>query len=260
VTPEQLLALHDEQIRGTVADRLPDTWEPTRDGPVLQVQTLDRDMAFANGLGDLDRAGLGALVERVKARAAARGKAVEWKTYGHDRADLTEVLAAAGFAPEEPETIVIGAAADLTDAGEAVGGVTIRATADPADLRRIADLQSEVWGSDMGWLAGELANRIASAPDRIDILVAEAGGEVVSAAWLVAVPGTDFAMLWGGSTLERWRGKGIYRALVAQRARLAVRRGTRYLMVDASKDSSPILQRLGLRAVGTTTPWVWKPV
>jgi hypothetical protein len=31
------------------------------------------------------------------------------------------------------------------------------------------------------------------------------------------------------------------------------------LAVDASADSSPILQRLGMRAVTTTTPWVWVP-
>ena len=72
-------------------------------------------------------------------------------------------------------------------------------------------------------------------------------------------PGTDFAGLWGGSTLTPWRGRGIYRALVAVRARLAVRRGVRYLQVDASDDSAPILRRLGFRAITTTTPYVWTP-
>jgi hypothetical protein len=33
------------------------------------------------------------------------------------------------------------------------------------------------------------------------VFVAEAGGEVVSTAWLVFKPGTEFAGLWGGSTL-----------------------------------------------------------
>jgi hypothetical protein len=52
---------------------------------------------------------------------------------------------------------------------------------------------------------------------------------------------------------------GIYRTLVAERAAIAIRRGTRYLMVDASDDSRPILERLGLHAVSTTTPYVWAP-
>ncbi|MGW5362427.1 hypothetical protein [Actinopolymorpha pittospori] len=82
---------------------------------------------------------------------------------------------------------------------------------------------------------------------------------MVSVAWLRVTEGTEFAGLWGGSTLVGWRGRGIYRALVARRAHLAVERGIRYLRVDASPDSAPILRRLGLLAVATTTPYVWNP-
>ena len=35
--------------------------------------------------------------------------------------------------------------------------------------------------------------------------------------------------------------------------------GVRYLQVDASPDSRPILERLGLRMLSTTTPWMWRP-
>jgi hypothetical protein len=81
---------------------------------------------------------------------------------------------------------------------------------------------------------------------------------VVSAAWAVYKAGTEFTGLWGGSTLAQWRGRGIYKALVAVRAARAVERGYKYLHVDASDDSSPILQRLGFVAVTTTTPYVYK--
>ncbi len=81
---------------------------------------------------------------------------------------------------------------------------------------------------------------------------------MVAAAWLVFQPGIEFAGLWGGSTLPGRRGRGLYRALVARRAQLVVARGVRYLQVDASDDSKPILLRLGFRAV-TTTPYVWSP-
>ena len=82
---------------------------------------------------------------------------------------------------------------------------------------------------------------------------------MISAAWIVFYPGTDFAGLWGGSTVSTWRSRGIYRALIAARAQVAVARGTRYLQVDASDDSAPILRRLGFRAITTTTPYVWTP-
>jgi GNAT superfamily N-acetyltransferase len=70
---------------------------------------------------------------------------------------------------------------------------------------------------------------------------------------------TEFVTFWGGATLPAWRGRGIYRALVAHRAQLAAERGRRYIEVDASDDSRPILERLGFVAVTTTTPYVWSP-
>jgi hypothetical protein len=257
--PAELLRLHDEQVRGTVADRLPASWAPSWDGPVLRVVTPARGLVFTRGLPGVPGDELDGLIGRAVEFFAGRGLSFEWKTYGHDRPDLIERLAAAGLAADPEETVVVGLAADLVDAGVPPDGVRIRATTDPGDLRRIADLQSEVWGSDWSWLAGDLAARIASGPGDIVVLVAEAGRTVVSTAWLVVLPGTEFASLWGGSTLFGLRGRGIYRSLVAYRARLAVERGIRYLWVDASDDSSPILQRLGLRAVTTTTPWVWTP-
>jgi hypothetical protein len=40
---------------------------------------------------------------------------------------------------------------------------------------------------------------------------------------------------------------------------MAAERGFRYLQVDASPDSRPILERLGLRQLTTTTPFVRTP-
>jgi GNAT superfamily N-acetyltransferase len=73
------------------------------------------------------------------------------------------------------------------------------------------------------------------------------------------VPGTPFAGLWGGGTVEAWRGRGIYRALVAHRAQVAAARGYHYLQVDASSQSRPILERLGFAPLTTTTPYVYTP-
>jgi hypothetical protein len=46
---------------------------------------------------------------------------------------------------------------------------------------------------------------------------------------------------------------------VRRRAQLAAERARRYLEVDASADSRPILERLGFRAVTHTRPYVWSP-
>ena len=87
--------------------------------------------------------------------------------------------------------------------------------------------------------------------------VAEAEGRVVSAGRLDFVEGTEFAGLWGGATLPEWRGRGIYRALTAARARSALAYGARYLQSDCSPMSRPILERSGLVAITTSTPYVW---
>lgn len=254
-----LLARYDEQVRDSIADRVPATWQAAWEGPVLRATTPWQGMVFAPGLDGVDDAELDAVIARVRDFFAARGERVVWKTYGHERADLPERLARAGFGPERRETLLGATAAALVAGGAAPGGVTIEATTDPADLRGIAAMTSEVWGEDFSWVAYDLAARVDAGPDAIAILAAKAGGRVVSAAWLVAMPGREVGVLLGGSTLPEWRRRGVYRALVARRARVAVEWGLRYLTVDASDDSRPVLEHLGMRALTTIVPYVWRP-
>lgn len=258
-TTDGLLAAYDEQMRGAPPN-LPAGVRHEQDGPVLRI--VGQFRGFVSTPPDLgvEGADLDRLIARQRDHFAARGEAVEWKTRGHDRpADLPRRLLAAGFVPEERETVLIGRTEEMAAEPVLPQGVTLRQVDAAADLRRIAAMESAVWGEDWSWLADDLIARVATAPDDIAVLVAEADGEVVCAAWLVIRTGTDFAGLWGGSTLAAWRGRGIYRALVAARARIAAARGVAYLQVDASDDSAPILRRLGFHAVTTTTPYVWSP-
>jgi GNAT superfamily N-acetyltransferase len=253
-----LLAAYDDQLRGgSESADVPSSV----DGPVIRVEYPTRGFVSYRSLDDLDGAELDALIVRQRDYFAAKGQPVEWKTRGHDLpADLPDRLIAAGFQPEERETVVIGESADIVERladRDSVEGVTIRRTADKADFERIAAMESTVWDQDWSWLTDDLVSRQATG--LTDIFVAEAEGEVVSAAWAVHKKNTDFTGLWGGSTLAEWRGKGIYKALVAIRAARAVELGYRYLQVDASDDSSPILQRLGFLPVTTTTPYVYTP-
>jgi GNAT superfamily N-acetyltransferase len=253
-----LLAAYDDQLRG--ASEAADV--PTMiDGPVIRVEYPNRGFVSYRSLEDLDGAELDALIARQRDYFATKNQPVEWKTRGHDLPkDLLDRLTAAGFVPEERETVVIAESADIVERlrdRDPVGGVTIRRTGERADFERIAAMESTVWSLDWSWLTDDLVSRHATG--LTDIFVAEAGGEVVSAAWAVYKKGTDFTGLWGGSTLPAWRGKGIYKALVAVRAARALELGYRYLQVDASDDSSPILQRLGFVPVTTTTPYVYTP-
>ncbi|MFE2913219.1 GNAT family N-acetyltransferase [Kitasatospora indigofera] len=255
--PSRLLAAYDDQMRGFSPG--PDT-VLDHDGTLVRLTGGHRGFVSTPRDVGVRGAALDDLITRQKAHFAAHGQAFEWKTRGHDLpADLPDRLLAAGFVPEPRETVLVGRAADLDLDAAPPAGVTVRRTTDPADLPRIAAMESAVWGEDMGFLAGHLLGLLTARPDETALLVAEAGGEVVSAAWLMLDRDRDFAGLRGGSTLEAWRGRGVYRALVARRARIALEHGHRYLHVDASDDSDPILRRLGLTAITTTTPYVWTP-
>jgi GNAT superfamily N-acetyltransferase len=255
-----LLSAYDAQLRAHVHDPRPDSIRTERDGPVL------RTVGFGNqgwveyhDLEGLEGAELDELIARQVQIFAGRGEQFEWKLHGHDRpADLPERLRAAGLVPEDTETVVIAPVSAIAIDASVPEGVVIREVSELADLRRIGQMEEEVWDSDHSWME-DLAAEQAADPDGLRIFVAEAGGAVVSAGWIRFPSGTEFATLWGGATLPAWRGRGIYRALVAHRARLAAERGRRYLEVDASDDSRPILERLGFVAVTTTTPYGWSP-
>ncbi|MER5203665.1 GNAT family N-acetyltransferase [Streptomyces sp. NPDC002825] len=203
---------------------------------------------------DADRAIAGEI-----AHYRAAGLAFEWKLYGHDTpADLGDRLRAAGFTPEEPETLMAAEAAALPGEVPLPEGVELRAVTDEAGVRQVVEVHERAFGTDSSHIGRQLLDRLAADPGTVGAVVALAGGEPVSAARLELYPGTDFAGLWGGGTVEGWRGRGLYRALVAHRARIAAARGHRYVQVDAADTSRPILQRLGFLTLTTTTPYVYE--
>ncbi len=257
----ELLAAYDSQVRTASTNRLPAGWQLSWDGPLMRLSGGHRGFVGYRDLAGLAGAELDALIERTCAYYDGRNEAYEWKWHAHDEpADLADRLLAHGFEPEEWETVLVGLASELAEAPPLPTGIRIVEVSAEADLRRIGELESEVWSEDWSWLAEDLISRRRTDPAELSVFAAEAAGRYVSAAWLSFNPGTDFAGLWGGSTLADWRGRGIYRALVAVRARLAVQRGFRYLQVDASPDSEPILRRLGFVAIARTRPYVHRPL
>ncbi|MBV9822822.1 MAG: GNAT family N-acetyltransferase [Actinobacteria bacterium] len=256
-----MLDAYHRQVRGVLPSKQPPGVVVDSDGPLLRVGgTKFSGYVEYRDLAGLAGPALDELIARTCAYFGGRAERFEWKTHSYDEpADLPSRLLAAGFVPGESETVVIGLAEQLTEEPPLPDGVAIRELDDPADFERIGALHTEIWGEDWGWLAGDLAGRKAGNPDHLAVYAAEAATEMISVAWLIRDPHSEFATLWGGATRPQWRGKGIYRALVARRARFAVRTGARYLQVDASDDSAPILRRLGFVAVATTTPYVWTP-
>jgi hypothetical protein len=197
------------------------------------------------------------VVEHYRADPAI--ERVEWKTRGHDRAPrLHESLVQHGFEPQDAESIMIGEAA-LLDVDVAVPDtVTLRRVSSEDDVRAMGAMQDVAFGDAVSNHGADTLLRRLGLDDALELWVAESAGQVVGAGRLEPVPGSDFAGIWGGAVLRAWRGRGIYRALTAARARSALALGRTLIHSDSTDLSRPILERSGLVAVSTTTPYEWR--
>jgi N-acetylglutamate synthase-like GNAT family acetyltransferase len=242
VTPDALLAAYDGQLRTDAETAGADRVEHL--GPLLLA-------TFPGGSGFVTYRDLGGA-------GSTEIREVEWKTRGHDEAPgLHDALLEQGFVPDEPESVMLGELTDLAVEVPLPEGVTVRRVTEERDVRAVAAMQAEVFGhpSSEG-VALALLRRLAE-DDGTELWVAEADGRVVSAGRLEPVAGTDFAGIWGGATLPEWRGRGLYRAVTAARARSALALGKRFAHSDSTELSRPILERAGLVRVTTTTPYEW---
>ena len=256
----RLLEAYDAQLREQA--ELTGATSSDRDGPLWRGTFGSCGFVTYRDLGGLTGSALDELIARTVEFYAAdlSVTSFEWKTRGHDLpADLPKRLIAHSLMAGERETVMLGEAALLAVDAPLPPGVHLRRIdhqPDPLpDLVRAATAQERAFGVPFG--VEDFVRRFEHGRDFTEFWVAEVHGEVVSTGRLEIVPGTEFASVWGGGTVPEWRGKGIYRALTAERANSALRRGARYLHSDSTEFSRPILQRSGLMPVTTTTPFSW---
>ncbi|MGW3662469.1 GNAT family N-acetyltransferase [Streptomyces sp. NPDC005141] len=235
------------------------------DAPGARVERVDKVVRQVgadkgwNGVlwSDLDETNADAAIAGQVRFFSGLGGGFEWKLYGHDRPeDLGQRLRAAGFTAQPEETLMIAELADLALDAEPPEGVRLLPVTDRAGVDLVADVHEQAFGGDSTRLRHQLLAQLTG--DTVVAVVALAGDVPVSAARMELLPGARFAGLWGGGTVEAWRGRGIYRALVAHRARVAADRGYRYVQVDASSQSRPVLARLGFQELTTTTPYFYE--
>jgi GNAT superfamily N-acetyltransferase len=255
-----VLAEYDAQVRrGLQSDGSGALSE--RAGPVVRWTAASGEGWSGITWSDLDAGTADRVIADQIAFFRDRAERFEWKLYSYDQPpDLGERLLAAGFVREDAESLMVadaeqiaghaGASAVLPD------GVRLVRVTDEHGVDLMTELHDQVFGADPQ-LRAALTAQLRS-PDTV-MLLAMAADEPVCSARVEFGAGTDFAGLWGGGTLPQWRGRGLYRALVGYRARLAVDRGYRYLQVDASPESRPILERLGFVCLAQTTPYLWSP-
>jgi len=260
VDARRYLQAYDDQLR-TDAET-PSAVEVDRLGPLRLVVFLGgRGFVTYRDLAGADAATIAGWVAEVLVHFRRRQDItrVEWKTRGHDRAPgLHDALLEHGFVPDEPEAIMIGEASLLDVDVPLPEGVGLRVVTEEADVRAMSAMQDLAFGDAVSDRMAEALLRRLSLGDGMQLWVAEVAGQIVGAGRLEPVAGTEFAGIWGGAVLKQWRGRGIYRALTAARARSALGMGKTLVNSDSTQYSRPILERSGLVPVSTTTPYRWQ--
>ncbi|MGE5288156.1 MAG: GNAT family N-acetyltransferase [Micromonosporaceae bacterium] len=252
-----VLAAFDTQVRRNV--------RPDGSGALIQADKYLVRWVAADGRGwsgiawsRLDGAGADAVIAAQTAYFRGRGQKFEWKVYDYDQPpDLAQRLLAAGFTPEHDEALMVAPVSQVAGEARLPAGVRLLPVEDEAGVGLLVDVHERVFGTDGSRLRRSLAAQLRNSPETTAMVVVMAGDEPVCSARIEFPPGTDFAGLWGGGTLPAWRGRGLYRALVAYRAELAAARSYKYVHVDALPDSQPILARLGFARLARITPYVW---
>jgi GNAT superfamily N-acetyltransferase len=246
-----VLAVFDEQMRRNPAA-----------GPGT---TVERDVGVTRVVGspgswrgvtwsDLDGRDVGGVIDAQIERLTPHGD-WEWKLYSYDQPpDLSDRLVAAGFVREADETVLVAALDDLDLDARPPAGVDLVAVVDGQGVDAVVAVHDEVFGRSHDAIGRVLLAGLQVRPATAAAVLAMADGVAVSAGRVEFTEDRDFASIWGGGTLRAWRGRGVFRSVVAHRAALAAARGYRYLHVDASPDSRPILRQLGFTELATTTP------
>jgi GNAT superfamily N-acetyltransferase len=257
--PEGLRALYDQDQRFNVT--YPDTRrEVVNDVIVRHVQTTGRQLGWILW-SHLDADTADTVIDEQLAYFKGLGREFEWKVFSHDQpADLTARLAARGFELREPaDAIMVLDMHALPDVLTQPIPASIRRITDPGEIPAAMTVLADVWGEDFTPLGDELASQMRLTPDVLSLYAAFIDGRAVSVAWGQTMRDSQFVGLWGGSTLPDYRKQGLYTGLLAVRAREAQARGRRFLTVDASPMSRPILERFGFVTIAMATACIWTP-
>ena len=228
-----------------------------------QTPDVVRVVALEEGNGSVIYSHLDASnVDRVIAEQIAYfegiGQDFEWKVFDYDTPpNLRERLTAAGFECGEPESIMV---LDLDTAPASLfASVTadIRRITNPAQLDQVVQVLNQVWDEDQTWLGNYLAGEMTHAGENVSIYLASVDGVPASTAWIRFHEGSHFAGLWGGSSLAAYRQRGLYTSLLSVRAQEARQRGIRYLTIDASPMSEPIVTKYGFQRLAIAHECNW---
>ena len=194
------------------------------------------------------------VIREVRDKVAPRRLPLMWTLDPGTRpADFATHLAARNAIPDShaPEVDVMVLSADSHLRSPDIEGLELQDALAGAETFRAADqVNAEAFRAseqDRGSLERRRANQLASGNRRL-ILATMHGEPAGSAGMTVFAP--SGAIINGGAVRPKFRGRGVYRALVAERLRFGREAGVAGLAVWGGPMSKPILEKLGFVTVG----------
>ena len=255
--PVEILQLYDHQMRQDPPPGLARIYKK----PGLTYLTVPPPSPFAGWVlyTRLDDENLDNAIEETIGFFDTHGGEFEWKVYDHDTPpDLKSDYSSAGFVTEEVESLL---AIDLHEAPPdfwRMPAQDIRRVYTPAELAEVAQIQTDVWDEPFSELPHQLA--------RVKWMKRQTSSAFTwptPAAKQPPPPGSAFIpsgfspnfMAIDTGSLSR---PGDVSGTGGGPRQEARKRGIRFLTVDASPMSRPILQKLGFVFLTYTQPFVWK--
>jgi GNAT superfamily N-acetyltransferase len=187
------------------------------------------------------------VLTEVRSLLRSRGRTgTQWEV-GSQAAHLVGPLLRRGLV-RDADPVAIAMALEH-EPPRAPAGFEVRPARTLQEYLQAAVVQAEAFGASPEEAAAHrdgLERRWADSPFLMHAVWLD--GEIVGAGACSLTP-VGLA-LFGGAVLPRARGRGAYRALIAERWRHAVEVDRPALVTQAGSMSRPILERLGFRAVG----------
>jgi hypothetical protein len=248
-----LLALYDRELRLEI--EFPDQRKETN----RHITRIERSDGGMNSIlySRLERYNADAVIAEQVRYFQTQGKSFTWKIFQHDPfPELRDRLLAYGFRADVAEPVMVLDVHSVSDELKTQPELDVRRVVWPEQLDEVAQLEAQVWGGDFSWLRRRLAGWLAW-PGYLSVYVGYMLDQPACAGWIVFHPDSQFASLYGGSTLEEYRGRGLYKAVLACRLQEAMQRGRPYLIVEPTEINQPIMSRYGFEVLTYTQDYLW---
>lgn len=212
---------------------------------------------FDNWVIDLNVENLSSFQEKIKKEVqffSDLKRNFEWKFFNLFHPDwVLNDLKNFGFEKGEEESLFLFDLKAENVFSHLKSNVVVRQIQTPDEFYEVGHLLNEVWNDDFSQLVDNLQQESSKSPEHVKIFGAFIEGHLASVGWIRMYGGLGY--LFGGSTRPKYRKQGAFSALIEKRAEVAIKNSCRYLIVDASDESAPILNKLGFEKIGITIPF-----